>query len=62
MRIVVDRTKCSGHARCFAMGPQIYELDDEGYNALTEKVVPPGQEQDAIDGAASCPEGAITIE
>lgn len=61
MKIVVEREKCSGHARCFAMGPDIYELDDEGYIALTERDVPSHLEQQAVDGAQSCPEGAISI-
>lgn len=62
MKIVVAREKCSGHARCFAMGPDVYDLDEEGYNALTERDVPSDLEQQAIDGAESCPEGAITLE
>jgi ferredoxin len=44
------------------MGPDVYDLDEEGYNALTERDVPSDLEQQAIDGAESCPEGAITLE
>jgi ferredoxin len=61
VKIVVDKSKCSGHARCAAAGPDIYELDDMGYNALTELEVPEGMEKQAQDGAAACPERAISL-
>ena len=61
MKIVVAREKCSGHARCFAIGPEVYDLDEDGYVALTECDVPAHLEQQAIDGAQSCPEGAISL-
>ena len=61
MKIVVDKARCSGHARCAAVGPDLYELDDLGYNALTELEVPAGMEKQAQDGVAACPERAITL-
>ena len=61
MKIVVDKDKCSGHARCNASGPGIYELDELGYVALTELEVPVGMEGQARDGAAACPERAISL-
>jgi ferredoxin len=61
MKIVVDQARCSGHARCAAAGPDLYELDDMGYSALTELEVPAGMEKQAQDGAAACPERAITL-
>jgi ferredoxin len=61
MKIVVDKARCSGHARCAAAGPDLYELDDMGYCALTELEVPAGMEKQAQDGAAACPERAITL-
>ena len=61
MKIAVDTGRCTGHARCHAVAPEVYQLDDDGYNALTEGEVPAGQEQHARDGAAACPERAITV-
>jgi len=60
MRVEVDRKKCMGHGQCNATAPHVYELDDEGY-ALASAEVPPGSEEDAAAGAASCPERAITV-
>lgn len=61
MKIVVDREKCQGHALCAAQSPDVYELDDFGYNSMGEFEVKPGQEETARQGAAWCPEEAIEI-
>jgi ferredoxin len=62
MKITVDRDKCTGHARCQATAPDVYQLDDLGYCAITELTVPTGLEQQAQAGAGACPERAITVE
>ncbi len=61
MRVQVDRGKCSGHARCAAAGPDVYELDDLGYVAIDDLDVPPELEKQARDGAAACPERALSL-
>jgi ferredoxin len=61
MKIVVKSSACTGHARCNAAAPEVYELDDAGYLAVTEIVVPAGMEEAASEGADMCPERAITI-
>ena len=61
MRIVVDRGTCSGHGRCAAVAPEVYELDADGYNAMGEFDVPADLESRARAGADSCPERAITV-
>jgi ferredoxin len=61
LKIVVNKSRCTGHARCAAVAPEIYELDTDGYIAFTEKAVPPEQEERAVKGAKSCPERALKI-
>lgn len=61
MRVEIDLELCTGHARCFAVAPDVYELDDVGFNVGGTHTVAPGQEADAIRGAEACPENAITI-
>jgi ferredoxin len=61
MKIVVDKSKCTGHARCAATAPEVYGLDDLGYVEFSEKEVPAGSEDTARAGAAACPERAITL-
>jgi len=61
MKVIVNKALCSGHARCAMTGPDFYELDADGYSAITEKDVPPGLEDQARRGARACPERAILV-
>jgi len=63
MRIVLDREKCQGHGRCYALAPSLFDTDDEGYAVLkVDGDVPSELEDDARIAADNCPEYAITIE
>jgi ferredoxin len=61
MRVQVDRSRCQGHARCWAEASELYRLDDDGYSAVDDVEVPPGLEEAARRGADACPERAIAI-
>ena len=61
MRVQVNRSRCQGHARCWAEAPDLYLLDDDGYSAVADVEVPTGLEDAARRGAAACPERAIEI-
>ena len=63
MRIVFERDKCQGHGRCYALSPELFESDDEGYAVLlVSGEVPEGQQEDARLAADNCPEFAISVE
>lgn len=63
MRVNIDGEHCTGHGRCAKYAPNVYRLDDDGYNADrgSEIDVPPGEEENAKRGMKSCPEQAITL-
>jgi ferredoxin len=61
MRIRIDKHSCTGNARCWAIAPELYPLNDEGYIAIDGFDVPPGQEALARRGARACPERVIEI-
>jgi ferredoxin len=61
MKVELLEGKCVGHARCAAVAPEIYELDDNGYLIQGVKQVPAGQEMAASRGARACPERAILV-
>jgi ferredoxin len=62
MKVTVDKSLCSGHARCYATSPKVFDIDDLGYVVVDEtKTVPADLEDAARDGADACPERAITI-
>jgi ferredoxin len=60
-QVRVDRTKCSGHARCFAVAPDLFPIDDAGFVAVDSVDIPAGFEEKARECELGCPEGAITL-
>ena len=61
MRIVIDKANCVGHARCAAIAPDLFALDNEGYIATEGFDVPAGQEALAKRAARACPERVISV-
>lgn len=62
MRVLVDRSRCTGHGRCHAQAPELFDLDDEGYVLGDVIDVPLGLEPAARTGVLNCPERAISVE
>lgn len=62
MKFVVDAALCCGHGQCAATAPDVFSLDDDGFNVDVGNTVdvPRGQEAAARTGAGACPESAIT--
>jgi ferredoxin len=61
MKVLVQANRCQGHARCLAEGPDVYVLDDLGFNSTNIDDVPPHLHDQARRGALACPERALTI-
>jgi ferredoxin len=62
MKIIANRAKCVGHARCAAVADELFVLDESGYIAFDSKDVPTGMEPLARRGARACPERALRLE
>lgn len=62
MKIIADRSRCAGHARCAAVSDKLFELDENGYIAFDQKLVPDGMEDLARRGTRACPERALRLE
>jgi ferredoxin len=62
MRIRVDTHLCTGHALCQMQGPDVYVLNDLGFNETDRVDVPEGLWEQARRGALACPEGAIILD
>lgn len=62
MRVHVDADLCQGHARCWAICPEVFVLDAAGYASAPVAEVPAGLEEPVREAAAVCPERAITVE
>jgi ferredoxin len=62
MKIRINKASCVGNARCAAVAPDLFPLDDDGYIAVEEIDVPSDMEELARRGAKACPERIIVIE
>jgi ferredoxin len=61
MKVRIDTSKCTGHAQCAANGPDLFDLDEDGYALALDGDVPAHLEGQARAGADACPERAIEI-
>lgn len=62
MRVAVDSELCQGHNRCYALAPELFDVDEYG-NAIVlgDGQVPPELEGKARLAFGNCPEYAISI-
>ena len=62
MKITVDPEKCTGHARCYGLAPDLFSVDDYGLASVVgDGSVPPELEDKARLAIANCPEYAIEV-
>jgi ferredoxin len=61
-KVKVDRERCQGHARCAALAPELFKLDELG-NAweIGDGSVPDALVDKAYLAKANCPELAIEV-
>ena len=62
MKIRVRPDLCCGAGLCAMTAPNVFRLDEHGYNKMDGQLVPPGCEDEARIGASACPETAISLE
>jgi len=62
MRVAVNSELCQGHNRCYALAPELFDVDEYG-NAIVlgDGEVPPQLEDKARLAFGNCPEYAISI-
>ena len=60
MHVLLDLDRCQGHNRCYALAPEIFDVDEYGIAVLlNDGIVPAGLEDKAMLAIANCPEFAI---
>ena len=62
IKVKVNVGGCVGHARCEAVAPEVYKLDDNGFNTTPCKIIDKTLKAQEVRGARSCPEQIITVE
>lgn len=61
MKAAVDPDRCAGHAHCWALCPEVFELTDAGYAVVIVDEIPPELEGAVRDAELHCPTRAITL-
>ncbi len=62
VRIKVNPDLCEGHNRCFALAPDLFEVDDYGLSrARHDGAIPLEREEQARLAIDNCPEFAISV-
>ena len=62
MRVVLDADMCTGHGRCYALAPDIFDADDQGHCVIKVEDIPEDEQAAAQVAVANCPEVALSIE
>jgi ferredoxin len=63
MYVRIEADKCQGHNRCYAIAPELFDVDDYGQAVVIgDGSVPRDLEDKARLAVANCPEYAISIE
>ena len=62
MKVRVIADKCQGHGRCFAIAPDLFDLDDYGMSSVIGDGTVPTEREAAVRLAvANCPEFAVEL-
>lgn len=63
MKLQIDADACTGHGRCYALAPELFDADEYGHGMLlADGDVPAGLEDQARLAVANCPERAISAD
>jgi ferredoxin len=61
VKVIVDPDICQGHARCWEICPEVFNLDEEGHSQAIDGEVPTALEEKVAEAVANCPERAISL-
>ena len=61
-KVDIDRSRCTGHGRCYGFAPEVFEPDDEGFSVPLQAL--PGEQHRAavVKAVRNCPEKAVIME
>lgn len=59
--VYVDAKRCQGHARCWAIAPETFGIDDEGFGFVFPGREGSAEEANVQKAIKNCPERAIKV-
>jgi ferredoxin len=57
----IDQTRCQGHAVCYMVAPELFEVDEDGRGSVKQSRIGPDQVEPASVAVERCPERAVTL-
>jgi ferredoxin len=61
MKLRVNAELCQGHGRCYALAPELFDLDDIGHALPLDVEIDATNKERANLARLNCPEGAISL-
>jgi ferredoxin len=62
VKIIVDRSRCTGLGICESFAPEVFEVDDAGDLVLLTDTVPAGMDAEIDQAIAGCPTEALRLQ
>lgn len=63
MRLSIDHDRCTGHGRCYALAPDLFDVDPDGYGEVRGSgELTPSNLDPARRAEANCPERAVVVQ
>ncbi|GAB6919628.1 hypothetical protein JCM9803A_00780 [Rhodococcus erythropolis] len=62
MKVIVDRSKCTGLGICESLAPAFFEVDDSGDLLMLKEDIEPEELAEIEEAVAGCPTEALKIE
>lgn len=61
MKLKVNSDLCQGHGRCYALAPELFDLDENGHAQALDIEIDESNKERANLARLNCPEGAISL-
>lgn len=61
MKLKVNADLCQGHGRCYALAPELFDLDENGNAQAKDVEIDETNKERANLARLNCPEGAISL-
>jgi ferredoxin len=62
MKVRIDESRCTGHGRCYATAPDVFDCDDRGYGVAPSDPIRDDLVAQARLAEQNCPESAVILE
>jgi ferredoxin len=62
VKVRINEAACTGHGRCYALAPEVFQPDDQGLSVALFTEIPDELREQVRLAVSNCPEEALSIE